>query len=52
MDQEYVCGITSFAICRTPARALTAGDMSLAEARHYVDATAKSRHSPGTPLSS
>jgi hypothetical protein len=34
------------------AQALTGDEMSVAETRPYVEATAKSRHSPGTPLSS
>jgi hypothetical protein len=33
------------------AQTLTAGEMSFAETHRYRDATAKSRHSPGTPLS-
>ena len=34
------------------AQALTAGEMNFAATHRYVDATAKSCHSPGTPLSS
>jgi hypothetical protein len=34
------------------AQALTAGEISVAETHRYREATAKSRHSPGTPLSS
>jgi hypothetical protein len=33
------------------AQALTAGEISLAEIHCYGEATAKRRHSPGTPLS-
>jgi len=34
------------------AQTLTAGEMSFAESHRYREATAKSLHSPGTPLSS
>jgi hypothetical protein len=34
------------------AQAVSAGDMGLAEIHRYGEATAKSRHWPGTPLSS
>jgi hypothetical protein len=34
------------------AQVLTAGEMSFAEIHRYGEAMAKSRHSPGTPLSS
>ena len=33
------------------ARALAAGAMTFAETQRYGEATAKMRHSPGTPLS-
>ena len=40
--------------CRTQRlhKRLTAGEMNFAETHRYGDATAKRRHSPGTPLSS
>jgi hypothetical protein len=51
-DQLRVLNILREAAGLKPlaAQTLTAGEMSFAETHRYLEATAKSRHSPGTPL--